>query len=115
MSARSYVRGRGAGPVPARLFIDPRTRLSDRPHTRLPHNCHSAMCPLAPAHVVVPQPLACCVHTENAWELGGEQGLVRKLSPRTFQLRTKITKLRKPRLRKKLRNFARERARPMAP
>ena len=27
VSARSYVRGRGAGPVPARLFIDPRTRL----------------------------------------------------------------------------------------
>ena len=64
----------------------------------------------APAHVVVPQPLACCVHTENAWELGGEQGRVRKLSGRRFQLRTKITKLRKRRGRKKPRNVARERA-----
>ena len=51
-----------------------------------------------------PKPLACWVHTENAWELGGEQGLVRKLSARSFQLRTKITKLRKPRVPKKPRN-----------
>ena len=66
--------------------------------------------PLAPAPVVVPQPLACCVHSENAWELGGEQDRVRKLSGRRFQLRTKITKLRKRRGRKKPRNVARERA-----
>ena len=70
----------------------------------LPHFLLRALRAQARAHVRVPQPLACWVHSENAWELGGEQGLVRKLSAGRFQLRTKITKLRKPRLRKKRRN-----------